>query len=140
MARVCVGGQVVLGELGVHVLARARVPLYSSGSRGWPLEIGAPVAILSYGRVYDSLEECPRQMAVAVGRTFKQDDAGRRTMIPKLQVTKLDCIRRTIQEWRTDAWLIGRDGPHVFWEIAVWRWAGTSTRRRGRTQPMWSCA
>ena len=103
MAHVCVGGQVVLGELGVQVLANARVPLYSSVSIGWPLKVGAPVAILSFGRVYDSLEKCPRQMAVMVGRAIQEDDGGRRTRIPKLQVTHLDCIGRTIiQVWRTD--------------------------------------
>ena len=78
-------GQMVLGQLGVQVFCLPRVPLYQS-HRVWPLAVSAPVAILSYCRVYDSLANCPLQMAVQVGLIDTVDAGGKAKKMPKLQV------------------------------------------------------
>ena len=72
------------GELGVAFSLGARVPLYQSKSG--TLAVGAPVAILSYGDVHQSIDECPRHMGVQVGLVDTRDAAGHKKRIPKLQV------------------------------------------------------
>ena len=60
------------------------MPLYQSKSG--TLAVGAPVAILSYGEVFQSIDECPRHMGVQVGLVHTRDAAGHQKRIPKLQV------------------------------------------------------